>query len=184
MAGLDPSSPRRPKAKSDGSASCPQNIGPSPRQNAVEWTSSRRPPSARLCRRPLNLGFLGSSRFCPGRPQNKGWISLDFLGFSRPELRLFNGLREILCEENFARPFAAGRRRRDRSQYFDDAEMQYGPSSKSNSFSVVLQSIVVAATPNPTRFPQLWLRRTALPRLWRRSSLFKGLGAKTCHKTQ
>ena len=184
MAGHGPSSPRRPKAKSDGSASCPQNIGPSPRQNAVEWTESRRPPSRPAMWAPAQFGFSWIIAVLPPTAPKQGLDCLGFPWILSPESRLVNGLRGILCEESSARPFAAGRRRWNRSQYFDDAEMQYGPSSKSNSFSVALQSIVVAATPNPTRFPQLWLRRTALPRLWRRSSLFKGLGAKTCHKTQ
>jgi hypothetical protein len=34
----------------------------------------------------IDLGFLGPSRFCPARPENKAWISLDFLGFSRQNL--------------------------------------------------------------------------------------------------
>jgi hypothetical protein len=30
------------------------------------------------------LGFLGGRRFALKTPENKGWILLDFLGFSRP----------------------------------------------------------------------------------------------------
>jgi hypothetical protein len=32
------------------------------------------------------LGFLGSGPFCLKTPDYEGWISLDFLGFSRPNL--------------------------------------------------------------------------------------------------
>jgi hypothetical protein len=52
-------------------------------------------------------------------------------------------LRWIFREENFSRPFAAGRRRRDRIRFSYDAEAQYGSSSKPNSFSAFLQSIAV-----------------------------------------
>jgi len=89
------------------------------------------------------LGLLGSWLFRYENPDHEGWISLDFLGFSRPNLDFSRGYAAFLAKENFSRPFAAGRRRRDRSRYSYDAEMQYGASSKPNAFSAFLQSIAV-----------------------------------------
>jgi hypothetical protein len=42
----------------------------------------------------------------------------------------------------------------------------------------------VVATAKPLALPGLRPRWTSLPRLWRRSSLFKGLGAETCHESE
>jgi hypothetical protein len=35
--------------------------------------------------RPIRLDFLGPRRFAAKAPDFEGWISLDFLGFSRPK---------------------------------------------------------------------------------------------------
>jgi hypothetical protein len=36
-------------------------------------------------RGPVDLGFLGSGRFAAKSPDSAYWISLEFLGFSRPK---------------------------------------------------------------------------------------------------
>jgi hypothetical protein len=61
----------------------------------------------------MRLGFLGPWPFRCENLADEAWISLDFLGFPwilSSESRLFNGLRWILREENFSRPFAARQR--------------------------------------------------------------------------
>jgi hypothetical protein len=141
MAGLDPSPPGRPKAKYNGSAPASEDRA---RRRAGALRSStesgrlpywpRGPPTCSI-----DLDFLGPSRFCPRTARKQG---LDFLGFPwilSSESRLFNGLRGILREENFSRPFAARAAARDRSRYSYDTEMQYDSSSKPNSFSAFLQ---------------------------------------------
>jgi hypothetical protein len=79
MAGLDPS-PGRPKAKYNGSAPASEDRDRRRAGALRSWNSGhlpywpRGPPACSI-----DLGFLGPSRFCPGRPENKGWISLDSL---------------------------------------------------------------------------------------------------------
>ena len=116
MAGLDPSPPGRPKAKYDGSAPASEDR-PRRRDQALR----RRAESRRLPYWPrgpaassIDLDFLGRSRFCPRKPRKQGldflgfpWISLDTLS---SESRFINGLRGILGEENFSRPFVARQR--------------------------------------------------------------------------
>jgi hypothetical protein len=46
----------------------------------------------------VDLGFLGSSRFAAKTPVNAYWVSLDFLGFSRPDLDLSMGYTHISAE--------------------------------------------------------------------------------------
>jgi hypothetical protein len=54
------------------------------------------------------LGFLGLWLFRCGNPDREGWISLDFLGFSRPKRDFSMGYAGFSAEENFSRSFAAG----------------------------------------------------------------------------
>ena len=54
-------------------------------------------------RRP-GLGFLGTSHLGAETPGFGGWISLDFLGFSRPNLDLSMGYAGF-SSENFSSPF-------------------------------------------------------------------------------
>jgi hypothetical protein len=54
------------------------------------------------------LDSLGAWLFRCEDPDNEGWISLDFLGFSRPNLDFSMGYVGFLAEENFSRSFAAG----------------------------------------------------------------------------
>jgi hypothetical protein len=86
MAGLDPSPPGGPKAKCSGSAPASEDRARRRAGALRSWTESGRPPywprGPAACT--IDLDFLGPSRFCPGSPENKAWISLDFLGFSRP----------------------------------------------------------------------------------------------------
>ena len=63
--------------------SCRAAVFSSPRPQGAPLISSR------------GLGFLGTSSFPPKTLGFRGWKSLDFLGFSRPNLSLFNGLHEI-----------------------------------------------------------------------------------------
>ena len=46
--------------------------------------------------------FLARRRFPAKTPELSGWKTLDFLGFSRPNLRLINGLRGIFVRKLFA----------------------------------------------------------------------------------
>jgi hypothetical protein len=48
------------------------------------------------------LGFLGASPFCCKGLAQERWIVLDFLGFSRPNRELFNGLRGLKREQSAA----------------------------------------------------------------------------------
>src|ERR1700733_10254520 len=86
MASLDPSSLGRPNAKSDGSAPASEDRARRRAGALRSWTESERlpywPRGPPACS--IDFGFLGPSRFCPCRPENKAWISLDFLGFPRP----------------------------------------------------------------------------------------------------
>jgi hypothetical protein len=50
------------------------------------------------------LGFLGPEPFCGKFPCFKPWISLDFLGFSRPKLDLSMGYAGFSLKE-FSAPF-------------------------------------------------------------------------------
>ena len=52
-----------------------------------------------------SLGFLGLGPFGRENPGFEGWKSLDFLGFSRVESSLFNGLRGIFAQQKFHAPF-------------------------------------------------------------------------------
>ena len=49
--------------------------------------------------------FLARGRFVAKHPDYAGWISLDFLGFSRPNSRLINRLRRIFREKFFLLAF-------------------------------------------------------------------------------
>jgi hypothetical protein len=109
MAGLDPSPPGRPTAKYNGSASDSEDRARRRAGALRSWTESGRlpywPRGPPACS--IDLDFLGPSRFCPSTARKQG---LDFLGFPwilSSESRLFNGLRGILREKNFARSFAA-----------------------------------------------------------------------------
>jgi hypothetical protein len=50
----------------------------------------------------MRLGFLGPSLFRSENPDSGGWIVLDFLGFSRPNLDLSMGYTEKSSKEIFA----------------------------------------------------------------------------------
>jgi hypothetical protein len=110
------------------------------------------------------LGFLGPSRFCPGRPENKGWISLDFLGFSRPNRDFSMGYAGFLAEENCARPFAAGAAAPGQERYSYDAEMQYDSSSKPANFLYFCNQLLATEiddsllSPRDTGAPQFFSR--------------------------
>jgi acyl-CoA thioesterase YciA len=72
--------------KYNGSAPASEDRAPRRAGALRSWTDSghlpywpRGPPACSI-----DLGFLGPSRFYPARPENKAWISLDFLGFLRP----------------------------------------------------------------------------------------------------
>jgi hypothetical protein len=89
------------------------------------------------------LGFLGSWLFRCENPDYEGWISLEFLGFSRPNRDFSMGYADFWRKKISRALLPLGRRRRDGSRYSYDAEMQHGSSSKPNSFSAFLQSIAV-----------------------------------------
>ena len=112
MAGLDPSPPGRPKAKYNGSAPASEDRARRRAGALRSWTESERlpywPRAPPACW--IDLGFLGPSRFCPGRPENKAWISLDFLGFSRPN-RDFSMGYAAGSEESFFSALSPGVRR-------------------------------------------------------------------------
>jgi hypothetical protein len=84
--------------------------------------------------------FLARGSFAAKTPDHEGWISLDFLGFSRPN-RDFSMGCAAFWRKKISRALLPLGRRRDRSRYSYDAEMQYGSSSKPNPFSAFLQSI-------------------------------------------
>jgi hypothetical protein len=143
MAGLDPSPPGRPKAKYNGSAPAPEDR---PVVAPERFAVGRNRGVCLIDRagRPLARSiwvFLDHRGFCPGRPENKAWISLDFLGFSRPNRDVSMSYAGFSAKKISRALLPLGRRRRDRSRYSYDAEMQYGSSSKPNSFSAFLQSI-------------------------------------------
>jgi hypothetical protein len=87
--------------------------------------------------------FLARGCFAAKTPDHKGFISLDFLGFSRPNRDFSMGYAAFRRKKISRALLPLGRRRRDRSGYSYDAEMQYGSSSKPNSFSAFLRSIAV-----------------------------------------
>ena len=78
----------------------------------MKGAGSGRAPALR--RRLVNLGFLGPEPFCGKDPAFEGWISLDFLGFSRPNRDLSMGYTGFSLK-SFSWPFcpwafeAAGR---------------------------------------------------------------------------
>jgi hypothetical protein len=66
--------------------------------------------------------FLDGRGFVLESPENKAWISLDFLGFSRPN-RDFSMRYAGFSAKKISRALLPlGRRRRDRSRYSYDAE--------------------------------------------------------------
>src|SRR5580704_11527249 len=77
MAGLDPCPLGRPKAKYNGSAPASEDRARRRAGALRSWTESGRlpywPRAPPACW--IDLGFLGPSRFCPERPENKAWIS-------------------------------------------------------------------------------------------------------------
>jgi hypothetical protein len=54
---------------------------------------------------PVDLGFLGPRPFRSERPALVGWILLDFLGFSRPNLDFSMGYADF-CRKNISRAFS------------------------------------------------------------------------------
>jgi hypothetical protein len=112
MAGLDPSPPGRPKAKYNGSAPASEDRARRRAGALRSWTESERlpywPRGPPACS--IDLGFLGPSRFCPGRPENKAWISLDFLGFSRPNRDFSMSYAGFSAKKISRAPFATRRR--------------------------------------------------------------------------
>jgi hypothetical protein len=65
----------------------------------IAHLSSVKPAAA--IRRPVDLGFLDSSRFAAKTPVFEAWISLDFLGFSRQNRDLSMGYAGFSAE-NFS----------------------------------------------------------------------------------
>ena len=57
--------------------------------------------------RPIRLGFLGPWPFRCEDPRLEGWIVLDFLGFSRPNLD-FSMDYEAFSGKNFSLSLSAG----------------------------------------------------------------------------
>jgi hypothetical protein len=51
--------------------------------------------------------FLGGRHFAAKAPSQEGWISLDFLGFSRPNLDFSMGYEDFSLNE-FSRPLFGG----------------------------------------------------------------------------
>jgi hypothetical protein len=64
---------------------------PSLARFAFEWSRFNAFSAAGDAVRRPGLGFLDSSLFRCEDPNYEGWISLDFLGFSRPNLDLSVG---------------------------------------------------------------------------------------------
>jgi hypothetical protein len=139
MAGLDPSPPDRPKAKYSGSAFGLRGSACRRAGALRSWTESGRLPywpRGPVCS--IDLGFLGPSQFCPGRPEDKAWIFLDSLF----RIETFQWVTRIFWRKKISRALLPlGRRRRDGSRCSYDAETQCRSSSKSNSFSAFRQSI-------------------------------------------
>jgi hypothetical protein len=112
MAGLDPSPPGRPKAKYNGSAPASEDR---PVVAPERFAVGRNRGVCLIGRagRPLARSiwiFLDRHGFAPESPENKAWISLDFLGFSRLKRDFSMGYARFFATKNFSRPFAAGRR--------------------------------------------------------------------------
>jgi hypothetical protein len=113
MAGLDPSPPGRPKGKYNDSAPASEDRA---RRRAGALRSStesgrlpywpRGPPLARSI-----WIFLDRRGFAPGRPENKAWISLDFLGFSRPNRDFSMGYAGFSAKKISRALLPLGRRR-------------------------------------------------------------------------
>jgi hypothetical protein len=57
--------------------------------------------------RSTGFGFLERSLFCLENPSKTPWISLDFLGFSRPN-RAFSMGYTGKTAQDFSSPFSAG----------------------------------------------------------------------------
>jgi hypothetical protein len=55
--------------------------------------------------RSIGLGFLGSDRFAGKTAAYEGWISLDFLGFSRANPELSIGYEAQTAEDFLSAPF-------------------------------------------------------------------------------
>ena len=94
------------------------------------------------------LGFLGPWPFRCESPRLWGWKSLDFLGFSRPKSRLFNGLRGIFAERKFLAlsPCRREAPRRERAvEAMRKRRIVHG--TKLNPISDSLQAIVVGPLP-------------------------------------
>jgi hypothetical protein len=85
------------------------------------------------------LGFLGPSPFRCEDPAYEGWISLDFLGFSRSN-RDFSTSYAGFSQEEFSHAFSpeAANRRNERLR-FGHAEPQDCSCSKFNLISDLLQ---------------------------------------------
>jgi hypothetical protein len=62
----------------------------------------------------VNLGFLAPGRLTAKTPIYRYWISLDFLGFSRPNRDLSMGLNAIFAERIFPRAFPLSFEARER----------------------------------------------------------------------
>jgi hypothetical protein len=98
------------------------------------------------------LGFLGPGRLLAKTPNYEGWLSLDFLGFSRQKRDLSMGYTGFSLE-NFSRallPFSTTRRTGARSR--GHAEAQDSPSGKLKLFFDFPEDIVAAPFPLATRF--------------------------------
>jgi hypothetical protein len=126
MAGLDPSSPGRPKAKYNAGL---RGSGPSSRRSASQLDRTRGSYLIGWAGRPacsIDLGFLGPSWICPGVPENKGRISLDFLGFSRQNLDFSMGYADFWRKKISRALLLLKRRARRQERYSYDTETQSG----------------------------------------------------------
>jgi hypothetical protein len=142
MAGLDPSPPGRPKARYNGSAPASEDRARRRARSPRSWTvSGRLPYRPRRATRFLDrFGFSWTVMVLPRKaPKTRlglPWISLDSL----VRIETFQWVTRDYPRRKFLAPFAA-RQRAGQEGYSYDAEMQYGSSSKSNSFSAFMQSI-------------------------------------------
>jgi hypothetical protein len=84
--------------------------------------------------------FLAGRRFAAKTPSQEGWISLDFLGFSRPNRDFSMGYEDLSLNEFSRALCGGGQRRNGRQRPWHAEDRSWGELSTVSDF---LQAIVV-----------------------------------------
>jgi hypothetical protein len=107
-------------------------------------------------RRP-GLDFLGSHRFAAKTPDYEGWISLDFLGFPRPNRDFSMGYTRFSAKI-FSRAFVVAKglsKRRPTIRHAEEMDCSWGDLSLISDFLQEIAARALAFGPPPSKSKSL-----------------------------